>query len=463
MAIRADAARLRRVLHVIHGHGGGTEHHARALIDASRTRFRHHLAIAVGDLWQIEEPLDGGASRTFEFRRRNDEGWPAFVGGICAGLRIDLIHLHNISGCRDGVIAALAVLRVPYGYTVHDLNFACPTILFLGADGDYCYEETDPAVCGACLSAQPAFAQIDIIDWRQRHRALLARAAFLIAPSRWAATALERYFPEHAVTVIPHAAPGVWALQSGADANPRVPQAMPRALTLPDDGAPTVAVLGAVGPDKGARRLERLAAAVRATGARLRFVLIGYMDVEHGPWQSDDAVLTIHGRYEPRELPELLARYRVRLVAFPSAGPETFSFTLSETWAAGLPVVVPPFGALAERVAGTGAGWLWTDAEWRDEAKMLARIAALVAPGNAAELGAAAERGRAVPQPTPATMAARTLAIYDAVAPISSSGAPPPGAPPARAAREPHRTLLRRVLDRLPPARWRNARKAQPR
>ena len=39
---------LRGILHVIHGHGGGTEHHARALIDATRTRYRHHLAIAIG-------------------------------------------------------------------------------------------------------------------------------------------------------------------------------------------------------------------------------------------------------------------------------------------------------------------------------------------------------------------------------------------------------------------------------
>ena len=62
------------------------------------------------------------------------------------------------------------------------------------------------------------------------------------------------------------------------------------------------------------------------------------------------------------------------LVAFPSAGPETFSFTLSESWAAGLPVIVPPFGALAERVAESSAGWLWTDSEWRDEARMLARM-----------------------------------------------------------------------------------------
>ena len=147
------------------------------------------------------------------------------------------------------------------------------------------------------------------------------------------------------------------------------PMAPKRGVSLPDDGVTTIAVLGAVGPDKGARRLERLVALVRSARLPVRFVLIGYMDVEKGPWQSDDAVLTVHGRYEPRDLPDLLAQYRVRLVAFPSAGPETFSFTLSEAWAAGLPVIVPPFGALAERVADTDAGWLWTDAEWRDEAQ----------------------------------------------------------------------------------------------
>jgi glycosyltransferase involved in cell wall biosynthesis len=173
-------------------------------------------------------------------------------------------------------------------------------------------------------------------------------------------------------------------------------------------------VLGAVGPDKGARRLERLADLVRETGARVRFVLIGYMDVQHGPWQSDDAVLTVHGRYDPRALPALLARYRVSLVAYPSAGPETFSFTLSEAWAAGRPVYVPPFGALAERLAGTGAGWAWTEDEWRDEARMLERIAAAVAPANAAALAAASESAGRVPQPTLVAMAQRTLAHYDA-------------------------------------------------
>ena len=308
------------VLHVIHGHGGGTEHHVRALIDASRDRYRHHLAIAVGDRWQVEAHQDDGSVRTFEFVRSGEESWPAFVGGLCASFRIDVIHLHNITGSRDGLMRALAALEVPYGYTIHDFTFACPTILFLGIDGMYCGAQTDAAFCARCLAAQPPFAHIDIVAWREMHRALIARAAFLLAPSHWAAETLAKYYPGRPIDVIAHGAPGAWAMRSEGseddDARTVTPdQGLP--LSLPDDGAATIAVLGAVGPDKGARRLERLADLVRATGARVRFVLIGYMDVEHGPWQSDDAVLTIHGRYDPRQLPALFAHYRVALVAYP--------------------------------------------------------------------------------------------------------------------------------------------------
>ncbi len=412
-----SASPLRGVLHVIHGHGGGTEHHARALIDASRGRYRHHLAIAVGAHWQVEAHGADGAVRTFELDRAAGEAWPAFIGALCASFEVDVVHLHNITGCREGIVEALAALDVPYGYTVHDFNFACPTILFLGVDGMYCGAQTDASICARCLAAQPPFAGIDIEAWRVRHRALLARAAFLIAPSRWTGETFAKYYPERPIDVIPHGAPGAWAMatEGAEDDDARTLAAgETRALPLPDDDVPTVAVLGAVGPDKGARRLERLAGLVRATGARVRFVLIGYMDVQHGPWQSDDAVLTVHGRYDPRELPALFGRYRVRLVAYPSAGPETFSFTLSEAWAAGCPVLVPPFGALAERVAGTGAGWTWNDAEWRDEARMLARILAAVAPESARELAAASDCARRVPQPTLEAMAERTRAHYDA-------------------------------------------------
>jgi hypothetical protein len=183
-------------------------------------------------------------------------------------------------------------------------------------------------------------------------------------------------------------------------------------LELPDDGVPTVAVIGAIGADKGARRLERLVELTRERGARLRWVLIGYLDTGREQALSADGVFAQHGPFDSREIGALLEHYRVRLVAYPSAGPETFSFTLSEAWAAGRPVIVPPIGALAERVEASGGGWVLTDEEWRDDARMLERIEALLAASEGDAYAAAVGRARATPQPTLAAMAEATIAIW---------------------------------------------------
>lgn len=406
----------RGVLHFIHGHGGGTEYHARALIAASRGRYRHYLAMATGDAWVIDEYLDDGAIRSYRFVRSAGESWVDFVGGLCASFGVGLFHLHNISGCRDGILAALAGLPIPYGYTLHDLNFACPTITFLGVDGMYCGAQTDPVQCAACLAGQAAFAATNITEWRERHRRVLARAAFLLAPSRWVAETLASYYPECQASVVPLAAPRSTALRlptADATHSPHVTPVETR-MSLPDDDIPTVAVLGAIGPDKGARRLDRLVELARAQNAPIRVVLIGYLDRLQSPWQSDDARFTVHGYYDAAQLPELLLHYRARLVLFPSACPETFSFTLSEAWASGIPVLVPPIGALAERVGETRAGWTMTEAQWRDEALMLDRIVELLAAVNAEAFRGAVERVRRVRPQTAEAMADACFVHYDA-------------------------------------------------
>ena len=256
--------------------------------------------------------------------------------------------------------------------------------------------------CARCLERQAEFEHIDIVQWRERHRGLVSGAAFRIAPSKWAATMMERYFADAPVEVVSH---GVIEDDSGPSRGGR------SVLLLPDDDVPTVAVLGAIGPDKGARRLERLVELARQRNAKVRFVLIGYLDFQHGPWQSDDAVFSIHGHYATRDLPDLLGHYRVELVLYPSAGPETFSFTLTEAWKEGRPVLAPPIGALAERVEGSGAGWVMSEAEWRDEARMLDRIEAILGAREA--LADASRTARAMPRVSVKSMAQRTLARYE--------------------------------------------------
>jgi len=396
-------APLRGVLHVIHHHGGGTETHVRQLIAASRDRWRHYLVVAVGDRWQVEAHRGDASVITSTFEREPDESWRGFLRSIVGTFRVALIHVHNISGCREGLLEALTDAGIPFGYTLHDLNFACPTITFLDASGRYCGGVTDTNACQACVGAQPSFAGIDVASWRTRHRALIDRASFVIAPSQWAATMLNRYFSRRDVIVVPH-----------GTAEPPVTRHSGTRLgvLMPDDDVPVVAALGAIGPDKGARRIERLVERMRALEVPLRIVVIGYLDVERGPWQSDDARLTVHGRYDAHDLPALLRHYRARLVLFPSAGPETFSYTLSESWLAGVPALVPPIGALAERVLQTRAGWVLDDVEWADEDMMLARVAALAGDTSTAERAAATAQARAVSHASTQAMADATLACY---------------------------------------------------
>ena len=478
------------VLHVIHDHGGGVETHVRALIEASREGWRHCVATAVGDRWQVDEYPGDGARRRFEFVRCDGESWHDFIGGIAASFRISLIHIHHLLHAREGVVVALQTLGVPWGITVHDLWLACPTVTLSQADGRYCGGVTDATVCSRCLDAQPTFAGTDIVHWRREHAALAAGAAFLIAPSQWVAAMFVRYFPDAAsrMQVIAHATPAAWARQSEAD----VAGEPLRAVLLPDDDLPTVAIVGAIGRDKGARRVERLAQRMRERGERLRLVVIGYLDVQHDPWQSLDAVLTVHGRYAAQDLPALFAHYRVAFVAYPSEGPESFSYTLSETWAAGVPALVPPIGALAERVAQSEAGWVMTDDEWRDDDRMLDRIVALAGADLAGDRARAAANAQAVARALAAVNVDATTQLYAKALPRAGVQArqgaaafpparlrdalgyrawepplidhPPrelPGHARAGAAGGPGRTILGRCLERVGPARVINALRAR--
>ena len=112
------------------------------------------------------------------------------------------------------------------------------------------------------------------------------------------------------------------------------------AFDLPQDEHRHVAVLGAIGPEKGARIIDALVDDIRDRSLPLRIVVIGFTDRARR-WRSDDDVLTIHGSYGQDELATLFERYRIDVVLFPTIWPETFSYTLSEAWRAGRPALVP--------------------------------------------------------------------------------------------------------------------------
>jgi len=302
---------------------------------------------------------------------------------MSAWLRIGLVHVHSLVGSGDDFLRMLASSSLPYCYSVHDMYLPCPSVYLIDGRGEYCNATTDPAVCRKCLEGIPGLERVDIERWRARYAAFLAAAAAVYAPSRWAGETLRKYYPDIRLAIVPH------------PSQPKPRRRLREDLAvfpLPDDACRHVAVLGAIGPEKGARALDGLAEIIRRRRLPLRIVVLGYNDRAFR-LRSDDDVLTIHGQYRHDEIEALFDAYRIALAVFPTTWPETFSYTLGEAWMAGRPALVPARGALMERVVATGAGWLMEG--WPPRLEALAdQLVALTSPDRAGDLAARAARAK---------------------------------------------------------------------
>ena len=151
-------------------------------------------------------------------------------------------------------------------------------------------------------------------------------------------------------------------------------------------------------PWKGA---DAVLAVMRATrDAAIDWHVFGDADAYGFPARAAEALgdaagarLHLHGRYVRDEVVGLLARAAIDVTLILSPWPETFSYTLSESWAAGVPAIVLDTGAPAARVRASGAGLVVADAQQASAAlERLARDPAQL-DALAAAARAAARRG----------------------------------------------------------------------
>ena len=114
-----------------------------------------------------------------------------------------------------------------------------------------------------------------------------------------------------------------------------------------------VAVIGAIGIHKGSKILEQLI--TKNALEKIRFHLFGIFDSQY---QNSTKNFINHGRYQREELHTKLNNQNIKLICLFSICPETFSYTLSESIAVGIPVLCFDIGALGERVKKDSLGWL---------------------------------------------------------------------------------------------------------
>jgi GT2 family glycosyltransferase/glycosyltransferase involved in cell wall biosynthesis len=375
------------ILLVSHSWGGGTERHVQ---DMARRLELDGVAV----FFCRVDPRDGGRIRIEDQQTPETPNLPgfdvrkdldAFVERL-GRIGIGHVHVQHLAGFPTGIPdflqAACRAAGLAYDVTVHDYMAICPRINLIDSNGVYC-GEPQQEMCEVCVRRDGSpFGDPSVWKWRDRFARLYLGARKVFVPDADVARRMRRFMPGVSFVVRPHPEPEIEGAGAPRSGGPSI--ALSAVARRSGSSARRIVVLGEIGPHKGGDLLVSTARAAASRQLPLEFVVIGFT-------HRDDELqaignTTITGRYEEADAMALLRAAEADLAWFPVVCPETYSYTLSAVFAAGLCPVAFDLGAIASRIRNEGFGELLPAELMLDPATVASRLAALPlhrrAPGS---------------------------------------------------------------------------------
>ncbi|WOX56631.1 glycosyltransferase [uncultured Methanoculleus sp.] len=345
----------KRVLYVLHNLGGGSEKHALELIDNLSGTYVLYI-VQVQDVVVYLTEYNNGTKITYQFPLSerignvisSNSSYRLILTQIIVTFHINLVHVHHLLGHTLDVFLAADECGIPVVFTAHDFFAVCPRINLLNENSNYCHDINNSKICSICLHKTLQVPETFISEWRNQFLQAFERCDLVIAPSKSTIDIINDYYPiikDKSIVVEHGHGKDLFdqhvAVRSGSDHE-----------------SFHIGYFGVLVPHKG-RELFYALAQDRDLSGKVRWSIFGISDVHSEPGYYPNANITVHGAYRGYgDLRTMVQEDPVDLVIFPSKCPETFSFTLSEAWAMGIPVLVSDLGALKERVEKNGGGWI---------------------------------------------------------------------------------------------------------
>jgi glycosyltransferase involved in cell wall biosynthesis len=356
LGLIAKALPARRMLHVTHGFGGGTEQYVQDVARMARDHGVNPIVLRFAHQGGARLSFDLGADNYGGFlETTHHEAFGADELGLLKDtlkeLDIASIHIHSPFWLPADMLEWL-MSTFPSHVTIHDYAWMCPRVTLCRPGGRYC-GEPDVTQCASCVSvheAEPGLlpyverVEGDIGAYRAFFAEMLAKAGQVFVAAEDVKARLLKHGFEARYKTIPHPAPAgsIFALDQ----------------PMPEGGQRStltrVAFLGGISEWKGFYQLLACAELAQKRRLPIQFIVFGYTLDDTVLKDLNNVVLT--GKYEEEELYGLMDMYRPNLAFFPNQWPETFSYTLSHCFRLGLWPVVTDIGAPAERVRASGYG-----------------------------------------------------------------------------------------------------------
>ncbi len=350
-AAKQDTQPKPRLLFVVSTRTGGTPQTNQDLMNALSDRYDCYLLRCDSRVIEFSrsdrsgtEPVRRHALKApIKAFPHTSEEYDQVVHDLIQEFNIELVHIRHIAWHSLNLTKVAKRTGLPVVFSFHDFYTICPTVKLLDENLVYCGGKCTETLgeCSHELWRDPDFPPLKhnaIAGWQTMFSAMLADSDAFVTTSDEARQQIETIYPavrDRPFRVIPH----------GRDLG------MQRLGGLRREPGEKLRILvpGNIDAAKGALILEALARLDR--GRNFEFHLLGFTNIRSAPG------LIIHPPYKREEFGRLVERIEPHIGAIFSIWPETFCHTLTEMWAAGLPVAGLDLGAVGERLRKSGGGW----------------------------------------------------------------------------------------------------------
>ncbi len=333
------------ILYIIHdwkeSNLGGTTLHAMDLIKNMRSKYNFHV-LTLEDNWyklysyweDNETIIQFPSVNEFHMLKFYNFEYKKMLENIIDTFGISIIHIHHLIGHYFDIADIIKERKIYAILTLHDYFCACPLINKIYKNQNYCNKPSEKK-CNECL-AYVLKESVDICSWRKEWKKLFSVVNQIIAPSESAKEEVKKTYPNLSISVIEH---GINITKSPAK-------------YIESKRKYNIAFIGAIGNHKGSKLLEEL-----ITYKKLNNITIHLFGIFDSKLQESTSHFINHGRYERSELKNILEENHIDLICLFSIWPETYSYTLTEAIACGIPVISYNMGAIAERLKKFKLGW----------------------------------------------------------------------------------------------------------
>jgi len=322
---------------------GGTTLHAYDLIKELRHKYNFHVLAPEDNVYTLYSYWTDSESQVKFPRSTNFKEYGFYNGDyakmldqVVSDYSIDIVHIHHMIGHYFDIAYVIKKHNLYSLLSLHDLYSVCPVINKMYKREVYC---GNPSVekCGECLQFCTGMRNNMIEVWHEIWENLFNSVNEVICPSDAAKKEILMTYKNSDLSVIEH---GVSIEKDKSE------------IVLEDNEVANIAFIGVIVKHKGSEIFEYLIK--RAKLKNIKIHLFGVTDVAIREYKHFEN----HGIYKRASLSKKLKKNNIKLICLFSMTPESYSYTLTETIACGIPVLGVDIGAIGDRIKRDNLGWL---------------------------------------------------------------------------------------------------------